>query len=115
MPGSSVAESTNTLSDRSAGRTAALHRLPKKALRHLFESVIACRAGFLKDALDVRAQTRFPPAQPSGFLRCEHFTDPRAIEQGARGGRVIARVIAGREAVIELRAEIRGIVAEEGA
>ena len=93
----------------------ALYELSQETLGDLLEPVVPEPARLLEDPLDVRPQTRLAPAEARRLFGGEHFAHARALEQRERCRRVVPRVVAGREAVVERGAEIRGIVAEEGA
>jgi hypothetical protein len=89
--------------------------LPQEPLRHLLEPVVARRDSFGEYRLDERPEFCGAPRVACRVLGREYFAHARSLEERARCGGIVARIITRREPVVELRAEIRWIVAKEGA
>ena len=88
--------------------------LTKKARRELREAVVASAFGASEDPLDVRVQSRLAPVIPSGFLGAGGLALARCLEQGFRGGSIVAGIVARGKHEVSFGSAGAGVLVHEG-
>src|SRR4051812_18045167 len=88
--------------------------LTKKARGELREPVVASAFGASEDSLDVRVQSRFAPIIPSGFLGAGGLALARCLEQGFRGGGIVAGIVARGKHEVSFGSAGVGVLVHEG-